>query len=322
MLSRSTPFGALGDRLSIPSSTVQPFAGFKPAPPYLFHRIEDPFTRRPDAASSRRHEAAFDVLATEDSSETVFTEAELRGIHRSIYAAFDRKPDAARIIQGVREFRKGRPHVRIIMHPSPKNGGAFIPCEGRLEAKAAVSFDIDPSVRRYRGQPFEIKHGPGFGYVPDFVVEHYDGTFTVVDVKPVGRLLSPDTTARMTYVRRVLRLAGLRHRLCTEVELEKQPALQIREALRQGVRVELTALDRERLLSLLGNEGLTVREFRDRAVVHGFAPLVVEKLALLGDITFPITTQWSVFAHLEVSNGTDQAVAAGWGTVRDVRITV
>lgn len=274
----------------------------------------------------RRHEAGFGALGTVVHPETGFTEDDLRAIHRSIYAAFDGKPDAANIIQGVREFRKGRPHVRIVMHPSPKNGGAFIPCEGRLEAKAAFSFDIDPDVSRYRGQPFEIKRGPraspGSGYVPDFVVEHHDGTFTVVDVKPIGRLLNPDVTARMTYVRRVLRQAGLRHRLITEVDLEKQPAQQIRRCLRRGARVELPAFDRERLLFLLGNERITVSELRSRAVEHGLNPYAIEKLALLGDITFPITTQWSVFAQLEVSHGTDQTAAAGRGTVRDVRIAL
>ncbi len=245
-----------------------------------------------------------------------------RAIHRDIYAAFRRSADAANIIQGVRTFRSGRPHVRIVMHPSAKNGGAIIPCEGRLEAMAATSFDIDPDVRRYRGQPFEIGTRSGSSYVPDFVVEHLDGTMTVVDVKPIGRLLSPAVTERMRSVRRDLRRARLRHTLITEVALEKQPARQIRECLRRGCRVELDPFDRNRLLSHLGNERLTVGEARLQALALGLDAYTIEKLALLGDITFLITTTWSEFAQLEVTHEPDQTAATGWGSVRDVRITL
>ncbi len=239
-----------------------------------------------------------------------------RVIHRSIYAAFGRSADAANIIQGIRTFRSGRPHVRIVMHPSPKNGGAFIPCEGRLEAMAATSFDIDPDVRRYRGQPFEIKSRTESKYVPDFVVEHHDGTMTVVDVKPMGRLLNPTVTDRMRSIRRELLRADLRHALITEVALEAQPAQQIRECLRRGCRIELSLINRKRLLSELGNSRLTVSECRERAVALSLDPYAVEKLALLGDITFPITTTWSEFAQLEVLHEPDQTIAAGRGGVR------
>lgn len=250
------------------------------------------------------------------------SDAQLRHLHRDIYAAFARKPDGANILQGVRPFRKGKPHVRVTLSPSPKNGGAFIPCEGRLEAQMATSLEIDPEVSRYRSQPINIPGPSNRAYVPDFVAEHSDGTFTLIDVKPTGRLLDPKVGARMKYVRQVLKRARLRHRIVNEIELEAQPALQIRESLRKGTTVVLTAFDRHRLIEHLSAAPMPAGDLRQHAASLGITPGCIEKLALLGDICFPITTQWSVFALLEVTHGTNQESSATRGSVHTVRIAL
>lgn len=284
-------------------------------------------TRPGRTSSERRPPPLSELLNTfssvrgfENSDTPTLSEVQLRNLHRGIYAAFERKPDSANILQGVRPFRKGKPHVRVVLSPSPKNGGAFIPCEGRLEAAMTTSLEIDPDVLRYRSQPIEIPSPAGRAYVPDFVAEHLDGTFTLIDVKPSGRLLDSKVTARMKYVRHALKEACLRHRIVTEVELEAMPARQIRDSLRKGSTVVLKAYDRHRLLEYLSAHPMPVGELRQHAISLGIGPACIEKLALLGDIRFPLITQWSVFAQLEVIHGTDQKPAAGRGTIHGVGV--
>ncbi|WP_295682997.1 TnsA endonuclease N-terminal domain-containing protein [uncultured Nevskia sp.] len=277
MLSRSTPFGALGDRLSIPSSAAQPFAGFEPAPPHLFHRIEDAFTRRPDSAS---------------------------------------------ILQGVRAFRKGRPHVRVVLVPSPKNGQHFIACEGRLEAGFALSLEIDPDVMAFRTQPFLLPSSSGRALVCDFAIQRSDHSYVVVDVKPKGQLERESVKQRMRIVRAALSDAGIPHRTITEVKLERQPARDIREHLRKGASILLSPFGREQLLTALGTRLVRVSELRVMAITLGLPVLSVERLALLGDLTFPISAPWRESTLIGATHGTDHSASHGWGTVRDVRVPV
>lgn len=245
-----------------------------------------------------------------------------REIHRDIYAAFDRPADPARILQGVRKLRKGKPHVRVTMFPSVKNGGAFIPCEGRLEAKLAHCLEIDPDVKRFRAQPLKMRSPTGAWFVPDFVVEHLDGTFTIIDVKPEAKLGTPSVAARIRDARFLLKQAALRHRLVTDRELELRPLLQIRTSLCQGAPIDLSSLDRKRLLAHIQDKTTTVGELRSIAGSLGLSPYSVESLALLGDITFPINTQWSEFAQLEINHGNHRTPSATRSSIRDVRIAL
>ncbi|MDM4769049.1 hypothetical protein [Solimonas sp. SE-A11] len=256
-----------------------------------------------------------------DQAHVVYLDDEgVRALHRDIYAAFARKPDGANILQGVRAFRKGLPYARLSLYPSPKNDGALIPCEGRPEAAMAESLEIDPDIRRYRCQPIFVPGALGKPYVPDFVAEYRNGTFVIIDVKVAGRLTEPAVTLRMKSMRSTLKQARLRHALVTELELETQPHRQIREALRKGVSVDLSEQDRLQLLEPLRNRPHSVSELRSCAVSLGFNPISVEKLALLGDVSFPTTTQWSPYALLEVSHGKNSTHPAGRGTIRNVRI--
>lgn len=278
--------------------------------------------RRTQIPSSPRPEKPLVLFDLGEAIPPQLTQVECHELYRQLHDGFARKPDSANILQGVRPFRKGKPHVRVTLFASEKNGRAMIPCEGRLEAKMALSLEIDPDVRRYRSQPIELPPVFGTTLVPDFAAEHHDGTFTIIDVKPAGRLASPSVTNRMRNARTILKQARLPHRLSTECDLEEQPALQIREALKKGAAVEIEAIDRQLLLAFLRRSPRSVQEIRKAAVALGLNPYSVEKLALLGDVTFPTNKFWSDFAQLEISHGTNQTTSADRGSIRDVRVTL
>jgi hypothetical protein len=239
--------------------------------------------------------------------------------HRML-EAFERPPDNAGVLQGVRPFRTGRPHVRVVLAPSPKNGGHFIACEGRLEAAFAICLEVDPDVLAFRAQPFWIAGPLGRPLVCDFVIKWTNGTYTVVDVKPSGQLTLPKTEVRMTYVRKALSDAQIAYRTITEVELEREPACSIRIQLRKGASAQLPPGGRERVLSHLGRRRLPVHELRLELRELGYPPHGIERLALLGDLSFPLNTRFCETTLIGATHGTDSSAADGWGTVRDVRL--
>lgn len=242
-------------------------------------------------------------------------------LYRRLDAAFRRKPDSNGILQGVREFHGGRPHVRIYFVPSPKNG-ALIPCEGGVEAEfARHCLEVDPEVWQYRTQPFEIP-GEGTPLVCDFAVKFIDHSYGVFDLKPSTKLDVESVHERMQRVREHLRRACIPHRVVTELDMEKQPACQIREQLRKGASMVVSDYGRDCLLAELRRRPMCVRELRQVAVRLGLPPLVVEKLALMGRLSFPTTVRWHELTQIGVFDGHDDAVAAGWGSIRSVRIGI
>lgn len=234
--------------------------------------------------------------------------------------AFERPPDNAGILQGVRPFRTGLPHVRVVLVPSPKNGGHFIACEGRLEAAFAACLEVDPDVLAFRAQPFWLDGPLGRPLVCDFVIRWTNGTYTVVDVKPSGQLTLPKTEARMAYVRKALSDAQIVHRTVTEVDLEREPACSIRAQLRKGASAPLSPGGRELVLKRVGRRRLAVRELRLELRELGYPLHGVEWLALLGDLTFPLYIRFCETTLIGATHGTDYSAADGWGTVRDVRL--
>jgi hypothetical protein len=236
--------------------------------------------------------------------------------------AFTRPADQASILQGVRTFRKGRPHVRIVLMPSPKNDQHFIACEGRLESALALSLEIDPDVLAFRTQPFEIPGGFGHPLVCDFAVRYIDHRYTIINVKPKDQLNLPSVEDRNHRVREALTMACIPYRIVTELELEHQPARSIREQLRKGAKVVLAPHGREQLLEVLGTRLVRVHDLRDQAIKLNLSPWSVEKLALLGDITFPITAPLREPTVVGATHGTNHTSTDGWGTVRDVRVPI
>jgi hypothetical protein len=255
------------------------------------------------------------------------TEDQIQGIHNAIKKSRTSEPDSAGILQGVRRIRKGKPHVRVRLYPSPKNSppkksSYYIPCEGRPESHMARNLEIDPEIVAYRSQPFRVPSYSPQPLVPDFVAWHPNLTFTVIDVKPAGKLLDPRVQERLQRTRSALRQSRIHHVVVTEEELRAEPTASIRKALSKGARIQLDRNQRHELLEPLHQRPMTVAELKAHAKRLGLDPMAVEKLALLCDITFPINKTWSETSSLEVNHANTHQHSAERGTVRAVRIAL
>lgn len=214
-------------------------------------------------------------------------------------------------------MRQGVPHARIVLVPSPKNGGTIV-CEGRLEAALAVSFELDPTVAAYRGQPFFMPGPKNRNVVCDFAIRDSRAFYQVVDVKPSGMLSSPDVTRRMRHVRDLLAESLVPHRIVTEIELERQPARQIREQLWKGVGIQLTEYQRDQLLAFVRRGSVTVGDARVFCRLARLPAYAIEKLAIRNLLAFEIAAPWSSKTLIGDRHEIHHPARAGWGSVQDV----
>jgi len=216
-------------------------------------------------------------------------------------------------------MRQGVPNVRIVLVPSVKNGGVIV-CEGRLEAALAMNLELDPNVTKFRGQPFFIPGPNNRDVVCDFAVHQVDGIYLVIDVKPSGRLASPRVTARMRHVRTELASSFVPHRIVTELELERQPARQIRDQLWKGVSAPVSESERDRLLEFIRSGPVAVGEARAFCRASGLPPFAIEKLAIRNLLSFEITAPWGTKTLIGDRHENNPSAVAGWGSVQDVVI--
>lgn len=235
-----------------------------------------------------------------------------------IIAAFNRPADEASILQGVRKLRQGKPNVRIVLVPSPKNDNNIIACEGRLEEAMAKSLELDLSVASYRGQAFFMPGSKGREVVCDFTIRHTDGTYRVVDVKPNGQMRKPSVVERMRHVKTLLSESEIPHRVITNVELTQQPARQIREQLRKGLKTRLTVYQRDLLLAEIQARQMTVGDARRFARSNGLPAFAIEKLAVRGLLSFQINAPWGSDTLIGDFHARTITSNEGWGSVRDV----
>lgn len=234
-----------------------------------------------------------------------------------VAAAFNNPPDAAGILQGVRRMRQGVPHTRIVLVPSPKNGGT-IACEGRLEAALAQSLEIDPRVVAYRAQPFLMPGPRRRDVVCDLAVRDIEGLYTVIDVKPSGWLASPGVAERMRFAKAVLAESHIPHRIVTEIQLEREPARQIRSRLWMGVDASVTEYQRDHLLAFIRRGPITVEAVRAFGRTHSMAPYALEKLAVRNLVSFDINAPWSNQTLIGDRHENSFSHCTNWGSVLDV----
>lgn len=96
---------------------------------------------------------------------------------------------------------------------------SFVGYESRLELAALLLEDFDDRVVRIASQPFELiadRDGIERSYVPDYMVEHGDHRFTVIEVKPKRRLEDPEIAGALSWAGDIVRSRGWGYRIVTE----------------------------------------------------------------------------------------------------------
>jgi hypothetical protein len=237
-------------------------------------------------------------------------------IYKKLGMAFEKESDSANIYQGVRHLRKGRPHTKTFLFPSPKNRG-FIACEGSLEPEMALMLELNPQVEAYRGQPIEIMGPKGRKITPDFAVKLKNG-YAIIDVKPHGRLNSSSVVERMKHIRSLLGKAHIPHYIFTERDLCEPKFHHTRHQFRKALNIEFGDYHKTVLSPYFKDELLTVRAFRKYAIEFGFRPHIVESAAINNFLTFDLTTPWGEHTLLGINNEHNRSTTKNWHTIYDV----
>jgi len=97
--------------------------------------------------------------------------------------------------------------------------GSFVGYESRLELAALLLEDFDERVVRIASQPFELiadRDGVQRSYVPDYMIEHRDQRFTVIEVKPRRRLEDPEIAGALEWAGEIIQSRGWGYRIVTE----------------------------------------------------------------------------------------------------------
>ena len=95
----------------------------------------------------------------------------------------------------------------------------FVGYESRLELAALLLEDFDHRVVRIASQPFELiadRDGVERSYVPDYLIEHDDHRFTVIEVKPKRRLEDPEVACALRWAGHTIQSRGWAYRIVTE----------------------------------------------------------------------------------------------------------
>ncbi len=97
--------------------------------------------------------------------------------------------------------------------------GGFVGYESRLELAALLLEDFAERVVRIASQPFELiadRDGVQRSYVPDYMIEHRDQRFTVIEVKPRRRLEDPEIAGALEWAGEIIQSRGWGYRIVTE----------------------------------------------------------------------------------------------------------
>lgn len=95
----------------------------------------------------------------------------------------------------------------------------FVGYESRLELAALLLEDFDHQAVRIASQPFELiadRDGVQRSYVPDYMIEHDDHRFTVIEVKPKRRLENPEIAGALRWAGDIIQSRGWAYRIVTE----------------------------------------------------------------------------------------------------------
>ena len=133
-------------------------------------------------------------------------------------------------------------------YPSWKMGG-MLQCESENERNCMLLFDLCPWVKSYRPQPCVIEYrlnGHEFKHFPDVLAHTHSGN-ELIEVKPRKFANQPDIVRRTMHLTEILPAYGYRYRLLLAEDLALNPRLENVELIKRLGKVEVPALQRERI---------------------------------------------------------------------------
>jgi hypothetical protein len=198
-----------------------------------------------------------------DSAEATYIAAD----GEAVSATFDRI-DPARVVRGqpVRDVRSraGQRNYSGLFWSATTQG--HLAYESLLERDRLLLADFDPAVRWMACQPFWLRGPDGSAFrrhVPDILLEHRDGSYTVVDVKAPWFLENPEVVAVLEWTGRVCRSRGRRYELWTGGDRTELSNVRFVSLARRSAFIDRTA---SVAVSAVARHGLTIDAILQLAV--------------------------------------------------------
>ncbi len=220
-----------------------------------------------------------------------------------VQEAFANEPTLGGVVHGQRKIRLGKEGSRSSYFPSLKNarGGkwaVYLPVESRVEARYALELERDKSVAAFRTQSIQLNL-PGMNrpVFPDFTILSQAGRLLLREVKADLRFASPDTKARIEYLRHQLGRYGIEYDAVDAFSLPSDKKYDNLKWLYQQIS---EYPPQEEIAAFLQHPFIcsTYGELRDIAASQGLSPSVVPYLLFVEawfiDWTATVTDQTEV----------------------------
>lgn len=143
------------------------------------------------------------------------------GIRSELEKVFNVEPAFPRVWEGVRKLNKGKPLKRVSQFASVKNKMGM-PVEGGIELSLCYHLEWLPSVTQYRTQPFTLELGLDGKYTPDFLVQHDNELFEVVECKFSGSLGKQKVQNKIAAIKLYFKSQGIQFTVMTEKDFQSQ----------------------------------------------------------------------------------------------------
>lgn len=175
--------------------------------------------------------------------------------------------------------------------------GGHVGYESRLELARLLFADMDPRVAWIVAQPFRMVveiNGKQRSHVPDYLLSAVDGSFAVVDVKPLRRLDDPAVTFTFDWAREIAADCSWGFEVFSEPDPVLLGNVRFLAGYRRGWLFEA---DRASAVADAVADGMTIGE-AERALASSFDPRLTRPLLMhllwLGrlrtDLTAPLSS--------------------------------
>ncbi len=177
------------------------------------------------------------------------------------------KVDAAALVRGVPvrpfpSYRGQRNYPGWLWTATTRR---LVGYESLLERDRLWLADFDPTVRWIASQPFWLSGRDGSTsrrHVPDFLLEHVDGGYTVVDVKPEDLLTVPEVAAVLDWTAQLCSAKGWRYEIWSGGDPVRLRNLRF---LAAGRRLHLLDQDTLVKVAAAGAPGMTLTQIEESA---------------------------------------------------------